>query len=93
MNKEGINAVYTYFEGLDQSLYKNGITALEHRYERYIKLDGDWARNFSLHPRTTEVTGIYILLEMKDFLFIPIYIIIPFFNDRLYLEINSFVHH
>ncbi|XP_033218465.1 uncharacterized protein LOC117173926 [Belonocnema kinseyi] len=38
INKEVIDAVNKYFEGLDESAYKNGITALEHRYEKYLSL-------------------------------------------------------
>ena len=41
-NEEVIDAVNEYFEGLDESDYKNGITALEHRYEKCISLDGDY---------------------------------------------------
>lgn len=41
-NEQVIGAVNEYFEGLDESDYKNGITALEHRYEKCINLDGDY---------------------------------------------------
>ncbi|XP_033231716.1 histone-lysine N-methyltransferase SETMAR-like [Belonocnema kinseyi] len=42
-NEEIIDAVNAYFEGLDESFYKNGITELEHRYEKCISLEGDYA--------------------------------------------------
>ncbi|CAH2101194.1 unnamed protein product [Euphydryas editha] len=41
-NREVIDAVNEYFEGLDESHYKNGITALEHRYEKCINFNGDY---------------------------------------------------
>jgi len=43
-NGEVIDAVNEYFEGLDESDYKNGITALEHCYEKCIDLDGDYVK-------------------------------------------------
>ncbi|CAH2090560.1 unnamed protein product [Euphydryas editha] len=41
-NREVIDAVNEYFEGLDESDYKNGITALEHRYEKCINFNGEY---------------------------------------------------
>ncbi|CAH2083387.1 unnamed protein product [Euphydryas editha] len=41
-NREVIDAVNEYFEGLDESHYKNGITALEHRYEKCINFNGEY---------------------------------------------------
>lgn len=41
-NAEVIDAVNGYFEGLDNEHYKNGILAIEHRWEKCIALNGDY---------------------------------------------------
>lgn len=41
-NEEVIEAVNEYFEELDESTFKTGITQLEHRYEKCISVDGDY---------------------------------------------------
>lgn len=41
-NEEVISAVNGYFEELDESVYKEGICRLEHRYEKFIILQGDY---------------------------------------------------
>jgi len=41
-NEEVIEAVNQYFEELDESTFKTGITKLEHRYEKCISVDGDY---------------------------------------------------
>lgn len=41
-NEEVIEAVNGYFEELDESVYRDGITRLEHRYEKCISLGGDY---------------------------------------------------
>lgn len=41
-NEEVIEAVNQYFEELDESTFKLGITKLEHRYEKCISLSGDY---------------------------------------------------
>lgn len=41
-NSEVIDAVNGYFEGLDADYFKNGILALEHRWEKCIALEGDY---------------------------------------------------
>lgn len=41
-NEAVIDAVNSYFEELDVSHYKDGITKLEHRYEKCISLSGDY---------------------------------------------------
>ena len=42
INNSQNNAVCEYFEGLDESDYKNGITAFEHRYEKCITFYRDY---------------------------------------------------
>ena len=39
---EVIQAVNSYFEDLDKSLYYSGVTALEHRWVKCIELNGDY---------------------------------------------------
>ena len=39
-NEEVIEAVNGYFEELDKPVYRDGITRLEHRYEKCISLGG-----------------------------------------------------
>ncbi|XP_025829860.1 uncharacterized protein LOC112904322 [Agrilus planipennis] len=41
-NEEVIEAVNGYFEELDESVYRDGINRLEHRYEKCISLGGDY---------------------------------------------------
>jgi histone-lysine N-methyltransferase SETMAR len=41
-NEEVQSAVDGYFEELDYSHYKQGIEAIEHRWEKCIKLKGDY---------------------------------------------------
>lgn len=40
-NEEVINAANKYFDGIKESDCKNGITALEHLYEKFISSDRD----------------------------------------------------
>ncbi|XP_033231526.1 uncharacterized protein LOC117182541 [Belonocnema kinseyi] len=42
INEEVIDAVNEYFEGLGESVYQNGITALEHRYEKFFSLESEY---------------------------------------------------
>lgn len=41
-NEEVINEVNSYFEGLDESVYKNGLNALEYRWKKCIELEGEY---------------------------------------------------
>jgi histone-lysine N-methyltransferase SETMAR len=41
-DNEVINAVNDYFADLDKSTYQSGITALEHRWNKCIELNGDY---------------------------------------------------
>lgn len=43
-NEEVIDAVNEYFEELDESHYKNGITTLKHRYEKCVRLDRNYLK-------------------------------------------------
>lgn len=41
-NEEVMNEVNTYFEDLDESVYKNGLNALEYRWNKCIELAGEY---------------------------------------------------
>ena len=42
-NQKTIAAVEGYFADLTKNLYRDGIMALEHRWNKYISLKGDYA--------------------------------------------------
>jgi hypothetical protein len=41
-NQEAIAAVDGYFAGLTKNYYRNGVTAMEHRWNNYMCLKGDY---------------------------------------------------
>jgi hypothetical protein len=42
LNHEAIAAVEGYFADLTKNYYRDGIMALEHRWNKYISLKGDY---------------------------------------------------
>ncbi|CAF4956917.1 unnamed protein product [Pieris macdunnoughi] len=46
-NEEVIEAVNGYFEELDESVYRDGINRLEHRYEKCISHGGDYVEKYN----------------------------------------------
>ena len=65
-----INAVNEYFEGLDKSNYKNGITALEHHYEKCISLDKDYVEKYNL-KKNSKIYQAGKLIKSSSYLYFP----------------------